>query len=316
MRMPTATTSPRSIVLDWGTTTFRAVLVDGAGAILDRIETQDGIQSVPKSGFEPVLARAVAPWRAAHGLLPIYAAGMIGSRNGWVEMPYVETPAGIEALARAVRRVGLADGGSVTFVPGVTDMSVKPFPDVMRGEETQLLGLGRARDMTGVLPGTHCKWARIEDGLIARFRTFVTGELFAVLSRHSFIAQMARPQAQPDWAAFGRGLDSARDRAEAPGLLSRLFSVRTGWLAGKLGPEEVSDYLSGLVLGCEFREVAELGWFEPGAQVTIVGTDLLVERYRRAALSFGLEPRQGPLDAAVRGCLAIAAIVEGLAHGS
>jgi 2-dehydro-3-deoxygalactonokinase len=306
--MPAPTTSPRCIVLDWGTTTFRALLVDGTGGVVARIETQDGIQSVPKSGFEAVLARAIAPWRAAHGLLPIYAAGMIGSRNGWVEMPYVETPAGPEALARAVRRVKLEDGGGIFFIPGLTDASVKPFPDVMRGEETQLVGLGLARDMTVVLPGTHSKWARIEKGRIARFRTFVTGEVFATLSRHSFIAQMAKRQAEPDWAAFAQGLDAARDSTQASGLLSRLFSVRTGWLAGRLRPEEMTDYLSGVVVGAEFREVADLGWFKTGDEVVIIGGTELVEVYRRAAFAFGLTPYPGPPDAAVRGCLVIAGI--------
>jgi 2-dehydro-3-deoxygalactonokinase len=312
--MPASPITPRCIVLDWGTTMFRALLADAAGAVIDRLETRDGIQSLPKTGFEVVLTRNVAPWRAAHGLLPIYAAGMIGSRNGWIEMPYVETPAGAEALAEALRWMKLADGGTITFVPGLTDTRVKPFPDVMRGEETQLVGFGLDREMTIVLPGTHSKWARIEKGRIERFRTFVTGEVFGTLSRHSFIAQVAEAQPMPNWAAFARGLDAACDRTEASGLLARLFSVRTGWLAGKLGPAEMTDYLSGLVIGTEFREARDLGWFDTGDRVGIIGGDALVEVYRRAALAFGLEPHLGPADAAVRGCLAIAEIAERVTH--
>src|SRR5580704_19769613 len=108
----TETAQPHCVVLDWGTTNFRAFLVDASAAILDRIETPDGIQSVPKAGFEAALALRLEPWRRAHGVLPVYASGMIGSRNGWVEMPYVAAPAGIEDFARAVRRVALQDGGS------------------------------------------------------------------------------------------------------------------------------------------------------------------------------------------------------------
>ena len=291
---------------------FRALLVDAAGAVLDRIETRDGIQSVPKSGFEEVLARQIAPWRAAHGLLPIYAAGMIGSRNGWLEMPYVETPAGLEALAGAVRKITLADGGSMAFLPGLTDKSVKPFPDVMRGEETQLAGLGLEPDRMVVLPGTHSKWARIAGGRITRFQTFMTGEVFGLLSR-SFVSQPAQGQAraEPDWSAFAYGLDAAHDRSQPSGLLSRLFSVRTGWLAGKLLPEQMTDYLSGVVVGTEFREAWNMGWFGTGDAVTIIGGAGLAEVYRRAALAFGLVPGFGPADAAVQGCLAIAARLDG-----
>ncbi len=307
--------SPRCIVLDWGTTSFRALLVDAKGAALDRVETKDGIQSVPKDGFAAVLIRNVASWRGAHPALPIYAAGMITSRNGWIETPYVEAPAGAEALAAAAKWVKLADGGVIGFIPGLTDKSVKPFPDVMRGEETQLVGFGLGQEMTVVLPGTHSKWARIEKGRIARFRTFVTGEIFALLSHHSFIAQLAKPQPTPNWSAFTHGLEVAGDRTQACGLLSHLVSVRTGWLAGKLAPAETSDYLSGLVVGMEFREAREMGWFKAGERVGIIGGDPLVEVYRRAAIAFGLEPYLGPSDAAVRGALIIAEIAERMGHG-
>jgi 2-dehydro-3-deoxygalactonokinase len=306
---------PRCIVLDWGTTSFRALLVDANGAVLDRVETQDGIQSVPKTGFEAVLARNIASWRHAHTALPVYAAGMITSRNGWIETPYVEAPAGADALAAAVKWLRLADGGVIGFIPGLTDKSVKPFPDVMRGEETQLVGFGLGQEMTVVLPGTHSKWARIEKGRIARFRTFVTGEIFALLSRHSFIAQLSKPQPVPNWSAFTHGLEVAGDRTQACGLLSHLFSVRTGWLAGKLAPPETSDYLSGLVVGMEFREAREMGWFKAGERVGIIGGDHLVEVYRRAAIAFGLEPDLGPSDAAVHGALVIAEIAERRGHG-
>jgi 2-dehydro-3-deoxygalactonokinase len=306
---------PRCIVLDWGTTSFRALLVDAKGVALDRVETQDGIQSVPKAGFEAVLARNIASWRAAHPALPIYAAGMITSRNGWIETPYVEAPAGADALAAAIKRLRLADGGVIGFIPGLTDRNVKPFPDVMRGEETQLVGFGLAGEMTVVLPGTHSKWARIEKGRIARFRTFVTGEIFALLSRHSFIAQLAKPQPAPNWSAFAHGLEVASDRTQTCGLLSHLFSVRTGWLAGKLAPAETSDFLSGIVVGTEFREAREMGWFEAGERVGIIGGDPLAEVYRRAAIAFGLVPELGPGDAAVRGALVIAEIAERTGHG-
>ena len=101
-------------------------------------------------------------------------------------------------------------------------------------------------------------------------------------------------------------------RGASAGLLSCLFSVRTGWLAGELDAAQMTDYLSGLMIGAEFREAGDLGWFEPGQEIGIIGTEAMAELYRRAATAFGLTPRPGPADAAMRGCLAIAAMAERL----
>lgn len=297
------------IVLDWGTTSFRALLVDGAGAIIDRIESEQGIQSVQGGDFIGVLQSAIAPWRQQHGVLPIYAAGMIGSRNGWIEMPYVATPADENTVAAEVKTIRLPDGGTITFIPGLTDRSAYLYADVMRGEETQLVGFGLSRDITAVLPGTHAKWARIENSQITRFQTFVTGEVFGTLSRYSFLAKVAREPETPDWTAFLRGVDAVRNDRRAAGLLTHLFAVRTGWLSGNLKPEEMSDYLSGLVVASEFREAKALGWFEIGDTIAVIGDDDLVDVYRRVGESFGLTVILGDPDCAVQGCLAIAKIL-------
>jgi 2-dehydro-3-deoxygalactonokinase len=294
------------VVLDWGTTSLRAFLVDASGAILDRVETADGIRTVAGRGFAGIVARVLAPWREDHGSLSILAAGMIGSRNGWVEVPYVDTPAGASDLAAAVRTKSLQGGGTITFFPGLIDRSARPFPDVMRGEETQLVGLGLDQDATVVLPGTHSKWARIEDGRITRFCTFATGEVFATMTDHSFLAHVAKRPAKLDWRAFARGLDVVRAQDGSAGLLSRIFTVRTGWLAGAIDPSEMVDYLSGIVVGCEFAEAAAQGWHDGGV-VTIVGGDDIAQVYRTVAEKFGLSVSLGPENAALIGCLRIAA---------
>ncbi|MCB8821074.1 2-dehydro-3-deoxygalactonokinase [Microvirga rosea] len=301
------------IILDWGTTSFRALLVDESAAVLDRIETENGIQSIA-GDFLGVLQSAIAPWRAAHGPIPIYAAGMIGSRNGWVEMPYVPVPADAEALAAQVKVMPLPEGGTITFLPGLTDRSNYPYPDVMRGEETQLVGFGLDRDLTVVLPGTHSKWARIAGGQIASFQTLVTGEVFGTLARHSFLSKVAKKPEAPDWAAFLKGVAVVRDDQRPAGLLTHLFAVRTGWLSGALSPAEMTDYLSGIVVASEFREAKALGWYGEGASIAVVGDDDLVEVYKRTADAFGLAVVPAVEDAAVRGCLAIAQIAERLRH--
>ncbi|MBZ6077219.1 2-dehydro-3-deoxygalactonokinase [Microvirga puerhi] len=304
-----AKVSQLRIILDWGTTSFRALLVNGTGKVIDRIETEEGIQSV-RGDFLGVLQRAITPWREKHGIVPIYAAGMIGSRNGWIEMPYVPAPADAGALAAQVKTMQLPDGGTITFIPGLTDPSAYPFPDVMRGEETQLVGFGLNEDMTVVLPGTHAKWARIAGGQIAAFQTLVTGEIFGTLSQHSFLSKVARKPETPDWEAFDKAVAMVRDDARPAGLLTRLFAVRTGWLSGALSPAEMTDYLSGIVVASEFREAKSLGWYVDGARIAVVGDDDLVEVYSRVAKAFGLILAPAPDDAAVRGCLAIAEAVE------
>ncbi|EIM26324.1 2-dehydro-3-deoxygalactonokinase [Microvirga lotononidis] len=298
------------IILDWGTTSFRALLVTPDGTVRDRIETEEGIQSVREGDFLGVLQRAIAPWRAAYGFLPVYAAGMIGSRNGWIEMPYVPTPADSRDLAAQVKNLPLPDGGTITFLPGLTDRSAHPFPDVMRGEETQLVGFGLDKDITVVLPGTHAKWARIAGRRIAAFQTLVTGEIFSTLSRHSFLSKVARRPATSNWDAFLKGVALVRDDKRTAGLLTHLFAVRTGWLSGALVPEQMTDYLSGLVVASEFREAKALGWFTDGDRIAVVGDDDLVEVYERVAGAFGLSLEPAPEDAAVRGCLAVARIAE------
>jgi 2-dehydro-3-deoxygalactonokinase len=294
--------SPAAVIVDWGTTSFRADLVTADGEVLDHVETPQGIGELRGCGFEHVLMEALGPWRLAHGALPVVALGMITSRNGWVEVPYVPCPAGPSDLARGAVRRTLPDGGPLLLLPGLSDPARPPFPDVMRGEETQIVGNGLDRAATVILPGTHSKWARVSDGRIRGFQTFVTGEIFAVLSRHAFIARAAVAPEAPDMAAFRHGLAEAE---RSPAMLSVLFSARTGVLAGVLRPEEIGDYLSGLVIGQEFRQARESGWPGAGETVDVVGNDGLNMRYAVAAEVFGLRVRNVADQAAVRGALAI-----------
>jgi 2-dehydro-3-deoxygalactonokinase len=309
------TASSLRIVLDWGTSSFRALLVDGHGHVLARKETDQGIQGMSRERFPEVLLAAVADWRAAHGPLKIYAAGMVGSRNGWVEMPYVPCPADAATLAAAVKRLTLEHGLDITFIPGLTDTAAVPFPDVMRGEETQLVGLGLQRDVTVVMPGTHSKWARIEGGRIVRFHTFLTGEMYGLLAKHSFVAKAAEKPSAPNFDAYARGLNIAlAEKARAPGLLGRLFAVRSGWLAGEVAPAQMLDLLSGIVIGSEFDEAQTAGWFGPGQTIVLLGDDDMVDLYARAARAFGAVPEAGPADIAVTGVLTIAALAEEALH--
>lgn len=303
--------SPFNVVLDWGTSSFRAMRIGADSAIHERIETRDGIQGLARDQFPLRLMALVEPWRQMLGKLEIIAAGMVGSRNGWVEMPYLECPADAATLASGARRLVVSPDVAVTFLPGLTDRSVAPFPDVMRGEETQLVGLGLDKSRLAILPGTHSKWARIGGGRIGGFRTFVTGELFAVLAAHSFIASMAERPPQPDWQAFARGIAIARDLAgKGGGLVATLFSLRTGWLAGEVKATEMPDLLSGLVIGTEFSEALALGFDAGEYPIALIGNVSLMESYRRAAAAFGLATELASPDCATIGALAIGRLID------
>lgn len=305
---------PRAIVVDWGTSSLRASLVGQNGNILAEHSSNRGIQVVAAGAFETELMAAVGTWFDEQGPLPVIASGMVTSRNGWVEVAYVPCPAGPADLARGAERVELANGAGMLLLPGMTDRARAPFPDVMRGEETQVVGFGMAGDTVVVLPGTHSKWARVAGGRIATFQTFVTGELFALLTAHSFIAGSKDSDSpSTDWETFDRGVEAALSQPNhAGGMLSLAFSVRTGMLAGQLKPAEIKDYLSGLLIASELREARAADWFEPGRTAGLVANAELSARYERAAAAAGLTLHQGHDHPAVRGALTIAAAATGI----
>lgn len=296
------TGQPTSIVVDWGTTSLRAVLADEHRQQVAALETADGITTVPKGQHEAVLMAALAPWFAAHGNLPLAALGMITSRNGWVEVPYVSCPAGPEQLSRGTIRRKLPNGSDLVFLPGLQDPLRGPFPDVMRGEETQIVGYGLEKDITVIIPGTHSKWASVKAGKISGFQTFVTGEIFNLLINHSFIARGSTQPPVDDGSAYLWGLNEAK---HSVAMSSLLFSARTGTLAGKLSADQLRSFVRGLVIGQEFRQAQDAGWFVENGQATIVGNDGLNDLYTQAAAIFDLKVSMGTEDDLTRGALAV-----------
>ncbi|WP_158046345.1 2-dehydro-3-deoxygalactonokinase [Skermanella pratensis] len=256
--------SPALIALDWGTSSLRGYLMDAGGRVLDRRATAHGIQNLPVPGipgFEQALAGLCGAWLETHGTLPTVAGGMVGSAQGWAEAPYVPCPADTGSLAGKAVAVDSASGVRVLIAPGVIFDPPDADPDVMRGEEIQISGAladhphfaGRA---CVALPGTHSKWVQVTDGRIARFATYMTGELFAVLSRHSILGRLMPDDPatvsadQSADAAFAAGVRTARDGL--PGdLAHQIFAARTLGLTRRLPPGVLKDYLSGLLIGNE-----------------------------------------------------------------
>jgi 2-dehydro-3-deoxygalactonokinase len=302
---PGAQREARLIALDWGTTSLRAYLLGDGGKVLERRAEPLGILNVPDRDFAGVLAAITGPWRGEHPELPTIASGMIGSAQGWIEAPYVGVPADLPAVARGIVSV---PGSRLAVVPGVAQRGA--WPDVMRGEETQIFGALAERPELGrlatlVMPGTHSKWVRVAEGGIARFTTYMTGELFAVLRAHSILGRLAAGTSPPSdeaGAAFQRGVRHAAGAAE--GLAALLFTARSGVLVGDLPAADSLEYLSGLLIGDEVR-TGLAGGERPDA---IIGEPSLCARYAAALAEFGVHDVAVLGDAAPAGLWSIASL--------
>jgi len=281
------------IALDWGTSSLRAMLVDVDGTVLETRRKPWGIRQLPDSGFAGALDAVTQGWPA----LTRIASGMIGSRSGWREVAYLDLPAGGDELAGAL---DTADG--LTIVPGLRNPR---GPDVMRGEETQIVGLmagyPAAANATVLLPGTHSKWASLRQGRVVDFCTLMTGELFALLRQHSILAADVDAEAVvDDGTAFIDGVRQARDSGAA-GSLSRLFATRARMLDGDLQPASIPDYLSGLLIGEEFRSMRADQRMPTDQPLWLIGDAALCARYRLAAAEFSIALAPAVDDTAAAG---------------
>lgn len=289
-------THPRLIGVDWGTTACRAYLVGDGGRVLARA-AGPGILGVQDQAFAEALRAITADWMRG-GRLPVLLSGMVGSRQGWVEAPYLACPAGADEIAAALVRLDDPSLGPVALVPGLT-VDHGDMPDVMRGEETQVIGAlaPGAPHALFVLPGTHSKWVEVADGRIAGFRTFMTGEVYGALKAHTILGRLMRDAAAPDAAAFARGVAEGAAQESGGALLHRLFAARTYGLFDRLPATGLADYLSGLLIGAEIAEATR----GAEAPVTILASPALAERYVAAFAALGRAARPGPPDCAALG---------------
>ena len=290
------------IAIDWGTTSARAYCLSAGGQVLAQRVVPLGVLQVQDGCFSEALATLLGDWHDVDA--PRLACGMIGSRQGWREAPYVDCPAPLAKLAEGIVRV---DGDVLAIVPGVRTRDARGTPDVMRGEETQLAGAVDESEerVLAVLPGTHCKWALVERGCLLDFATYMTGEMYSVMLTHSILGRLAQPAGATPGDGFARGVTHGL----GPGGLSHdLFGARALALTGELAPGDVPDWLSGLLIGREVRNARV--WAQrqgcDGARVRLVGADALLARYASAMAQAGMEVEQAPVDAAAAGLWRIA----------
>jgi 2-dehydro-3-deoxygalactonokinase len=268
------------IAIDWGTTNFRAFLLEN-NQVIARLSEPCGLLSVKEAQFAVTLQRLLAPWLNETPHLPIVMAGMVGSQQGWKNVPYAPLPAMAGDLLAGAYAFCTPWGSPAWIIPGVNGASRYGQPDVMRGEEIQLLGLAAlypANKHLALLPGTHSKHAWMCSGKLVDFSTFMTGELFSLLCEHSLLGRDLPPQTPHD-ASFALGVETACQGAPFSHLI---FSARTRRLNGDVATEHVHSYLSGLLIG---HELAGLTTSHPA---WVVGSPALTARYLRAAEIVGL----------------------------
>lgn len=256
----------RMIGIDWGTSSFRAFRFGEDGAVLETHSAARGIMTVQDGRFAEALSDEIGPWIDGS---PLLLSGMIGSRQGWIEAAYCPAPAGADEIAGTCLPLPGLKGH---IVPGVSTGR----PDVMRGEETQILGTG-ITDGLICTPGTHSKWVRVAGGKIVDFATHMTGELYAVLRQHSILGRLMDGESA-DEAAFLAGVETAK---ADPALGRTLFTTRSYGLFDRVPATGLASYLSGLLIGSEIAA-------EPGdGPVYLIATPALTARYQSALAVFG-----------------------------
>lgn len=279
----------RTIAVDWGTSSFRAYLLGTAGEILDRRASPAGILHVGEGGFPATLKAETGAWLAAYPSAAVVMSGMIGSRQGWMEVPYQSCPCDLDALASGLKRLDWPEA-EVWIVPGLIDRTTPGLPDVMRGEETQVFGA--LSELSGdsaliCLPGTHSKWVTFSAGAITGFATYMTGEVYDLLQGHSILGRLMTPDAVTPDQWFAEGVACGAGNGD---LLRLLFSARSRVLDGQMPESGARAYLSGLLIGREIS-AARAASEEAAEEVVLLGAPSLAKLYEAAAGQLGCAAR-------------------------
>ncbi|MNK28491.1 2-keto-3-deoxy-galactonokinase [compost metagenome] len=297
-----ASTTPYLIGINWGSTNFRAYRISVDGTVTGTIEQPRGIAGLARAQMQALLEDVVQQWPQP---ARIYASGMIGANIGWSDAGYVACPATLDAVAAHLHPVQIG-AHAVAIVPGLACRRADGAPDIMRGEETELLGLlaSGAVPATGVvaLPGTHSKWVQLQDGGVVAFMTAMSGEIFDRLTAAGLLASVVDGPAH-DGAAFIDGLHAAE--RSGMGLGTLLFGARARVIRGDLPKRDGAAYLRGLLIGAELADVRRL-WPQALHAVPLVGAAPVCALYARALAELGGSSRAiASHDAASRGFLAL-----------
>jgi 2-dehydro-3-deoxygalactonokinase len=291
------------VAVDWGTSSFRLWLIDRAGGVLQERRSQEGMMAAAKLGFAAVLQSHLEAVDAASDL-PVVICGMAGARQGWVEAGYIETPAHLALILERAVPVPV-QSRDIRILPGIAQRDPRA-PDVMRGEETQLLGalgVDAAGEAVVCIPGTHSKWARVNGGTVERFATYMTGELFNVVSRETILSHAVVGANEEDTEAFKSAVVAA---FETPALAANLlFRVRSSQLLFSSSPSSAREKISGTLIGLELA--AGLAGDQPKNGITLVASGRLQVLYRLAFQTLAVAVQSIDAEEAVRRGLSMAA---------
>ena len=280
------------IAVDWGTSHLRVwAILDGR--VVAHAQSDRGMGILTRPQYEQALLDLVHDWLPDADTTLVVACGMIGSRQGWVEAPYRAVPC--MPLGTTLAHAPTVDKRLNVVV--ISGLKQSMPADVMRGEETQIAGflaLNPGWDGVICLPGTHSKWVHISADEVVSFQTYLTGELFQILSDHSILRH---GMAGWDEAGFADGLAQGLERPER--LSSRLFSLRAEGLLNDLAPATARARLSGMLIGAEVA-AAKPYWL--GQRVAVLGDSALADLYARALASFSVPvTRHDVADATLAG---------------
>lgn len=279
-----------TVGVDWGSSSFRAYRFDSSGEMVDKIDQAAGIKTVTDQNFENVLFESIGHWLQPGDA--ILFSGMITSRNGWMETPYLECPVSLHQLGSKSSVKKISNDIAGLFLPG---LSMRTPADVMRGEELQLYGALSHDEQLVILPGTHSKWACVRAGVVEKFHTVVTGELFELLINHSLVGGLAT---SIDFSEKGFN-DGVRSGYASKTIVSQLFVARSGVLLEQLNPNDVYSYISGLLIGNEIKESDTV--FSNNLPILLVGADSLIAKYLSAFELLGISAEVESRDAAALG---------------
>lgn len=289
---------PLFLAADWGTTNLRAWVIGEDGSVLAERRFPWGVGRLERGEAEGRLADTIRPELDAREL-PAVLCGMIGSTLGIIEVPYVDCPAGLDEVAAHLKPVeGLAP--PVLIAPGLRCRRLNGDPDVMRGEETKVLGWvvqdaarSRGRHML-LMPGTHNKWVLIEEGAVRRFVTCMSGELFELVTHHGVLKTEESSPEDPE--AFAEGVGRG---AEPGALAAKLFSARSRVVGGDMARSAARSYISGLLIGDEISTLPALAGAETGQEIGLLGDEALCRYYATALDQLGMKASRHDGDGAV-----------------
>lgn len=277
--------SDNFIAVDWGSSNLRLWVYQQGQCVWQHV-SQDGVIKHQASTFKDIWLSLLhlCPYSLTKDTTAVMS-GMIGSNIGWKDSHYLLCPTSVKALSQYLTRVEDAGPVPVFIIPGLQIAGPDTY-NVMRGEETQLLGV-LADNSWYVFPGTHCKWVYVKNGKVCDFQTIMTGEFFHLLLHHSIVGKnvLRHKSNTQDFLA-------GAERGKYETCLPRsVFELRSRIVSNSLSSDALYETLSGLLIGHEIAQMLQHYSISIEDEVVVVGNNDLLIRYQTVFHYFGYRCR-------------------------